>query len=249
MNSDSNLDLANKKHSIFEGDEKGKAENINSKTKYIDKNRSENDTKEANIHKLNIDELVAQIDSQIQTPTTKLLISSNPVSKDITEEIKEDLTQGHDSSYTSLNENTRLFRRWGKEKDKKAFDMLKNLCQNNGLSVDQFLSADVAEVIDEFKRIFINKLYSNIIQSIAEQYSWMRKPIYLFHRLKKIYSSDNTFSFREIKLLKRLILKSNSDSDDIEGIMYHFPGKSESIIRNAARNIKQRCNLFKQSFF
>ena len=113
------------------------------------------------------------------------------------------------------------------------------MCQINGISINQFLNVDESEVIDEFSQIFTNELYSNIIQSIADQYMWMRKPIYLFHRFKKIYSLEDKLSFREVKLLKRLLIQSNSDPIDIESIMYHFPGKSISVIKAIARDIMQ----------
>ena len=196
---------------------------------------------------LKIDDLLIQIINQTKNPTINRISDLNSVSKgSIKEEEKEMPTQANNSSLDPLNSsldldqiNSKWFKRWGKEKDKKAFDMLKKLCRINGISINQFLNVDESEVIDEFSQIFTNELYSNIIKPIVDQYMWIRKPIYLFYRFKKIYSLEDKLSFREIKLLKRLLIQSNSDPIDIDSIMYHFPGKSVSMIKANARNIMQ----------
>ena len=244
---DPTFNFQNQKHWIFDGDDKGETAYIEQKDELKGRIVSDWKTWKFPTQNLKIDDLLIEIINQIKNPTINRISDLNSVSKgSIKEEEKEMPTQANNSSLDPLNSsldldqiNSKWFKRWGKEKDKKAFDTLKKLCQINGISINQFLNVDESEVIDEFSQIFTNELYSNIIQSIADQYMWIRKPIYLFYRFKKIYSSEDKLSFREVKLLKRLLIQSNSDPIDIESIMYHFPGKSISVIKATARNIMQ----------
>ena len=57
----------------------------------------------------------------------------------------------------STTRNKTCFKRWGKDKDKLAFEMLKDLCKEISINVDQFIQVDVSEVIDEYAETFINK--------------------------------------------------------------------------------------------
>lgn len=142
---------------------------------------------------------------------------------------------------SSTSRSKTSFRRWGKEKDKLAFKMLHSLWKESGINVDKFIKADESEIIDEYAEAFINnssnKQFSEIIERIAAEYNWIRKPIFLFHRFKKIYSLENNLSVREVKLLRKILMKSDCDNIDYESVMFHFPGKQLSVIKRVAQSI------------
>ena len=56
--------------------------------------------------------------------------------------------------------NKTSFKRWGKDKDKLAFEMLKDLCKERGINVDQFMQVDVSQIIDEYAETFANNTCS-----------------------------------------------------------------------------------------
>ena len=60
------------------------------------------------------------------------------------------------SVVSSKTRNKICFKRWGKDKDKLAFEMLQTLCSENSINVDQFMQVDVSEVIDECAETFAN---------------------------------------------------------------------------------------------
>ena len=60
------------------------------------------------------------------------------------------------SVVSSNTRNKTCFKRWGKNKDKLAFEMLKDLCKERGINVDQFMQVDVSEIIDECAETFAN---------------------------------------------------------------------------------------------
>ena len=131
------------------------------------------------------------------------------------------------------------FRRWGKDKDKLAFKMLQDMCKDSGISFEQFIKVEESEIIDEYAQIFTNELYSSIIERIANELGWMKRPIYLFHRFQKIHSQSDSLSIREVKFLKQLLADSSSDSIDYSLIEFHFPCKSKQVTLNKILNFKQ----------
>ena len=60
------------------------------------------------------------------------------------------------SVVSSKARNKTCFKRWGKDKDKLAFEMLQTLCSENSINVDQFMQVDVSEIIDECAEMFAN---------------------------------------------------------------------------------------------
>ena len=126
-----------------------------------------------------------------------------------------------------------IFKRWGKEKDKIGYNMLKQICEKYSLDIDSFFCIDQSSVIDEVSQEFISQEHSKIIQKIVNKYKWMRKPIYLYLRFQKIYLKESTLSVRESKLLKRLLIQSKDDEDICKQVMYHFPGKNLTVIEQA----------------
>ena len=107
--------------------------------------------------------------------------------------------------------------------------------QNKSFDIDNFFCIDQSTIIDEDSQEFISQEHSKIIKQIARKYNWMKKPIYLYFRFRKIYLKESTLSVREFKLLKKLLIK-NKDEEDIDKlVMYHFPGKSQSVIEQAKK--------------
>ena len=126
-----------------------------------------------------------------------------------------------------------IFKRWGKEKDKIGYSMLKQMCAIHSFDIDSFFCIDKSSVIDEVSQEFISKEHSKIIQQIVNKYKWVRKPIYLYLRFQKIYLKESTLSVRESKFLKRLLVQCNYEEDIDKLVMYHFPGKSLAVIEQA----------------
>ena len=126
-----------------------------------------------------------------------------------------------------------IFKRWGKEKDKIGYNMLKQMCAIHSFNIDSFFCIDQSTVIDGVSQEFISKEHSKIIQQIANKYKWTRKPIYLYLRFQKIYLKENALSVRESKFLKRLLVQCNYEEDIDKLVMYHFPGKSLTVIKQA----------------
>ena len=131
------------------------------------------------------------------------------------------------------------FRRWGKNKDKLAFKMLQDMCKDSGINFEQFIKADESEVIDEYAQIFTNELYSCIIERIANELGWMKRPIYLFNRFQKIHSQTDCLSVREVKFLKQHLADSSSDSIDYSLIEFHLPCKSKQATLDKILNFKK----------
>ena len=143
-----------------------------------------------------------------------------------------------------INTDKIPFKRWGKNKDKLAFKMLQDIWKESSLDVEKFIKADESEIIDEYAQIFINELYSGIIEKIANEFGWVRRPIYLFHRFKKILSQASILSVREVKFLKQLLSNNSSQPIDYALIEFHFPCKSKSATLNIILYHKTTLILF-----
>ena len=122
------------------------------------------------------------------------------------------------------------FTRWGKEKDKLAFKLLKSMCKEKDLDITKFIQTEVSKVMNLKTCEFVSNSHKIIVEFIASKYNWIRKPVFLFQRFQKVYSLQNTFSIRELKLLKKILIKSQGSSDWENVIMYHFPGKNKEAI-------------------
>ena len=144
----------------------------------------------------------------------------------------EEVNSGILKAAKEINTDKIPFKRWGKNKDKLAFKMLQDIWKESGIDVEKFIKADESEIIDEYAQIFINELYSGIIEKIANEFGWMRRPIYLFHRFKKILSQASILSVREVKFLKQLLSDNSSQPIDYALIEFHFPCKSKSATLN-----------------
>ena len=76
----------------------------------------------------------------------------------------------------STTRNKTCFKRWGKNKDKLAFEMLKDLCKERGINVDQFIQVNVSEIIDEYAETFINNTFN--IKKIKNLSELLKKNIF-----------------------------------------------------------------------
>ena len=135
--------------------------------------------------------------------------------------------------------NKNKFTRWGKDKDKKGFKKLLELWSKKNLKIKSFLGEDKSQVINSNEGVFINLIYSDIFNQIAIKYSWGRKPIYLYLRFQKIYLMEQSLSVRDLKLLKKILIKSKSKWNIIELINQHFPFKNREVIDNAINEIME----------
>ena len=139
---------------------------------------------------------------------------------------------------SSVYNNKSLFRRWGKEKDRKAFKLLQEMCKNLHLSFEKFILVDENEIINKHNFEFTNEVYSRIIGEIGKEFNWIRKPVHLFYRFKKIYSqSESKLSIRDTRLLKSILINNIGKKINDEEILFHFPGKSKSVIQKTAKYI------------
>ena len=115
--------------------------------------------------------------------------------------------------------------------------MLQTICQENDYNIDKFIMINEDKIINKESLEFTNEIYSSIVEGISTKFSWMRKPVHLFYRFKKIYSQQNKLSVREVRSLKKILIESIGRTISDEEIMFHFPGKTKSIIQKTARDI------------
>ena len=104
------------------------------------------------------------------------------------------------------------FKRWRKQKDRKAFKMLQEIWSRRSYDLEKFITIDSSKVIDHIDKEFTCKEYSEVIGEIAFKLNWMRNPIYLLDRFKRIFQKYNKLSVRDIRFLKSL-LKLNRRND------------------------------------
>ena len=137
------------------------------------------------------------------------------------------------------------FTRWGKEKDKLAFNLLELMCAENNLHISVFIQTKLSWVINEKTHEFISILHQNIIECIAIELNWNRKSAFLFKRFQNIYSHGNMFSSRELKLLKSIVLRTKGYPNYEKDIKFHFPGKSEEAIDQEVNRIMKSKRFLK----
>ncbi len=102
------------------------------------------------------------------------------------------------------------------------FHVLQTLCKKAGVDISNFYNPDL-ELTDELDEILIKLVFET---------KWRRsRKIELLQRIRKI-ASDHSFSVRDGKLLKRLVLKQVKDgSTDFESLLYYFPGKTVEMLK------------------
>ena len=94
-------------------------------------------------------------------------------------------------------------RRWGRYHDQKAFEFLNKELTKVGMDVDHFLFDDSVEYANNINQSIRWKFRVSILKRIIKRFGWHKTTHFLFKRLRKI-AQTQTFSFRELKLLKRV---------------------------------------------
>ena len=102
-------------------------------------------------------------------------------------------------------EENNISRRWSRCIDRKAFKFLNKELAKIHMNVDQFLFDSSISVIDGIHKRIEWKLRLSIIKRIIKRFGWHKTAYLLFKRFRKL-ALNQTFSFRELRLLKRIQL-------------------------------------------
>ena len=116
-------------------------------------------------------------------------------------------------------------RRWGKEEDRKLFQILIDLENSNIIQ------------IDDLTKPSLPKDWKNVMKIVWRRWGWIG-PYSLFNRRVKNMLKQSQFSAREILLLKRILrLEFRHKNLNYEAIAKRFPGKSIQYIRDICQKI------------
>ena len=116
-------------------------------------------------------------------------------------------------------------RRWGKEEDRKLFQILIDLENSNIIHIDNLTKPSLP------------KEWKNIMKIIWRRWGWIG-PHSLFNRRVKNMLKQSQFSAREILLLKRILrLEFKHKNLDYGAIATRFPGKKIQYIRDICQKI------------
>ena len=102
------------------------------------------------------------------------------------------------------NKNEPVGRRWGRELDRKVFEYLNIELAKVGMSIDKFLFDPEVKIDDSKNNRILWKFRLSLVKRIIYKYGWHKTTYCMFKRLRKI-ASNQEFSFRELKLLKRVL--------------------------------------------
>ena len=112
-----------------------------------------------------------------------------------------------------------------------TFKLLKEELTKHQIDEDSFFQADMNLILDHRYETIEDPMYNSIAQKLARDLSWTRTPYHLLYRIFRI-SKDQTFSFRDKILLKRLTNKMQNNQIDFESVASYFPGKTNDAIRD-----------------
>ena len=116
-------------------------------------------------------------------------------------------------------------RRWGKEEDRKLFQILIDLENSNIIQ------------IDDLTKLSLPKEWKSIMKIIWRKWGWIG-PHSLFNRRVKNMLKQSQFSAREILLLKRILrLEFKHKNLNYEAIATRFPGKNIQYIHDICQKI------------
>ena len=137
------------------------------------------------------------------------------------------------SKITNSNKivKTPKFRRWGKIEDCEAFILLKEELARHQIDEDSFFQTNMNLILDHHNQIIKDPMYNSIAQKLVRNLSWTRTPYHFLYRIFKL-SIDQTLSFRDKILLRRLTNKMQNNQIDFESVASYFPGKTHDVIRD-----------------
>ena len=129
------------------------------------------------------------------------------------------------------------FRRWGRKEDKDVFNKLCERLEEINKSVEEFFNFDSSAIFDNINLKIKGRLQNEVVSRLCKDTNWRKDPYFLLKRLLKLYSNQ-TFSVREVKTLKRTIrgLKQNSTLNE-KSILYNYPGKTLKNLKETIKNI------------
>ena len=129
------------------------------------------------------------------------------------------------------------FWRWGRKEDKEVFSHFHNLLEEANKSIEEFFSFKPSNMFDNKNCKIRGKQQNKIIIKLWKDWNWKKEPYFLLKRLLKLYSNQ-TFSVREIKALKRIVKSQNQGVElDMRSILYNYPGKTLGTLEATIKNI------------
>ncbi|CAI2382062.1 unnamed protein product [Moneuplotes crassus] len=110
--------------------------------------------------------------------------------------------------------------RWGRKQDKILFQTIRDMEQEEILTLHEFLNPDSDKKLKDYIEI----------QQLCERSGWKSSPSKLLTRIKSLCTPE--FSFREMTLLKKILKTYKYQNIDYDKVIYEFPGKTISDLRN-----------------
>ena len=102
-----------------------------------------------------------------------------------------------------LEINNDSTKRWERQLDRKAFKYLSKELVKIGMNLNSFLLDYPIEMISHMNKWVKWEFRNVLLKKVALQFGWHKTTYFLFKRLRKL-TKNQTFSFRELKLLKRV---------------------------------------------
>lgn len=116
-------------------------------------------------------------------------------------------------------QKSQKFKRWGRENDKIAFNILREFLDKANITQTEFF------VDPKFE-------FEGILIKISRELNWLRSPETLYARMFRTFQEAKSFSVRKLKLLNKLVEGYRSiDEVVFEDIMPQFPGATLEYIR------------------
>ena len=132
------------------------------------------------------------------------------------------------------------FWRWGRKEDKNVFSLFHKLLEEADKSIEEFFSFKPSNMFDNKNCKIRGKQQDIIVAKLWKEWNWKKEPYFLLKRLLKLYSNQ-TFSVREIKALKKIVRSQNQGVElDMGGILYNYPGKTLGTLKATIQNILSR---------
>ena len=116
-------------------------------------------------------------------------------------------------------------RRWGRREDCQLFINIRKLEKEGVLTLSEIVGIKSQLKAENHKGLIM----------LAERLDWKASNLNLVLRVKKFIHP--VFSVRDIRLLKKLLMKSQYKNIDYEQILDNFPGKSMERIRTISKII------------
>ena len=120
------------------------------------------------------------------------------------------------------------YNRWGREKDGQMLQALRQICNHQNISIDDFWNENTVMSEDHEK----------VLKDLKAQVHWRRKTSAMLKRIQML-GKDQSLSVRQRILLKKLVALANKNKTELvlEEVADMFPGKSISTLESGLNEL------------